>query len=238
VSTEPRWAVAAIFSEDPKAFQVKKTQRSFAVAYKSGRRKLDANPTSIWGNMDLKSVARDVEEEAMPSLPEGLKMDEAGLNVQLPSVVSPQPLLTPPDATATTAEDSKGMIMANDTDTINDVEAPAQEDAPVAAKKQRKPRAKKNSVVATTAESAPAGTDGRKKRGRKPRVSVDPTPVEPAAPKPAPTPDRIADDAATSAGDEMADLLQLEAENQKLRKMLAEKLRAENADLRKKLNLD
>jgi hypothetical protein len=237
VSTEPRWAVAAIFSEDPKAFQVKKTQRSFAVAYKSGRRKLDANPTSIWGNMDLKSVARDVEEEAMPSLPEGLKMDEAGLNVQLPSVVSPQPLLTPPDATATTAEDSKGMIMANDTDTINDVEAPAQEDAPVAAKKQRKPRAKRTSVVATTAEGT-AGTDGRKKRGRKPRVSVDPTPVEPAAPKLAPTPDRIADDAATSAGDEMADLLQLEAENQKLRKMLAEKLRAENADLRKKLNLD
>jgi hypothetical protein len=36
----------------------------------------------------------------------------------------------------------------------------------------------------------------------------------------------------------MTDLLQLEAENQKLRKLLAEKLRAENADLRKKLKLD
>ena len=42
----------------------------------------------------------------------------------------------------------------------------------------------------------------------------------------------------TSAGDEMADLLQLEEENQRLRKQLAEKLRAENADLRKKLNLN
>jgi hypothetical protein len=216
---------------------VKKTQRSFAVAYKSGRRKLDAKPNSIWGNMDLKSVARDVEEEAMPLLPEGLKMDEAGLDVQVPSVVSPQPLLTPPDATATTAEEPKGMIMADDTDTMNDVEAPAQGEAPVAVKKQRKPRAKKTSVAATTAESATAGTDGPKKRGRKPRVSVDSTPVGHAAPKLAPTPDRIADDAATLAGDEMADLLQLEAENQKLRKMLAEKLRAENADLRKKLNL-
>ncbi|KQQ78136.1 transcriptional regulator [Rhizobium sp. Leaf321] len=217
---------------------MKKTQRSFAVAYKSGRRKLDANPTSIWGNMDLKSVARDVEEEAMPLLPEGLKADEAGLDVQLPSVEPPQPLLTPSDATPTTAEEPKEMIMADDTDTINDVEAPAPEEAPVAVKKQRKPRAKKTSVVATTAESATAGTDGPKKRGRKPRVSKDTTPVEPAAPKLAPTPDRIADDAAASADDEMADLLQLEAENQKLRKMLAEKLRTENADLRKKLNLD
>jgi len=216
---------------------VKKTQRNFAVEYKSGRRKLDAKPNSIWGNMDLKSVARDVEEEAMPLLPEGLKADEADLYVLVPSVEPPQPLLTPPDATPNTAEEPKGILMADAIETMNDVEAPAQEDAPVAVKKQRKPRSKKISVVATTAEGT-AGTDGRKKRGRKPRVSVDPTPVEPAAPKLAPTPDRIADDAATSAGDEMADLLQLEAENQKLRKMLAEKLRAENADLRKKLNLD
>jgi hypothetical protein len=217
---------------------VKKTQSNFAVEYKSGRRKLDAKPTSIWGNMDLKSVTRDVEEEAMPLLPEGLKADEAGLDVQLPSAEPPQPLLTPPDATPTTAEEPKGMMMADDTDTINDAEATGLEEAPVAAKKQRKPRAKKTSVVATTAESATAGTDGPKKRGRKPRVSVDPTPVEPTAQNPAPNPEQIADDAATSAGDEMADLLQLEAENQKLRKMLAEKLRAENADLRKKLNLD
>jgi len=174
----------------------------------------------------------------MPLLPEGLKMVESGLDVQLPSVEPPQILLTPPDAAPTTAEEPKGMIMADDTDTMNDVEAPAQEDAPVAAKKQRKPRAKKTSVVVTTAESATSGTDGPKKRGRKPRVSNDTTPVEPATPKLAPKAEQIVDDAATSAGDEMADLLQLEAENQKLRKMLAEKLRAENADLRKKLNLD
>jgi hypothetical protein len=215
---------------------VKKPQRSFAVAYKSGRRKLDGKPTSIWGNMDLKSVTRDVEEEAIPLLPEGLKADEAVLAILGP-VEPPQPLSTPPEATPTTAEEPKGMIMADNTDTMNDVEVPAQEDAPVAAKKQRKPRAKKISDVASTAERATGGTDGPKKRGRKPRVSVGPTPVEPTAQNSASNPEQITDDAATSAGDEMADLLQLEAENQKLRKMLAEKLRAENADLRKKLNL-
>ncbi|WP_028004212.1 transposase [Sinorhizobium meliloti] len=41
-----------------------------------------------------------------------------------------------------------------------------------------------------------------------------------------------------AAGDEMADLVQLEEENQRLRKRLAEKLRAENAELRKRLGLE
>lgn len=50
-------------------------------------------------------------------------------------------------------------------------------------------------------------------------------PVEQTDPKPAP------------AGDELADLVQLEQENLRLRKTLAEKLRAENADLRKRLGL-
>ncbi len=39
-------------------------------------------------------------------------------------------------------------------------------------------------------------------------------------------------------GDELADFVQLEEENQRLRKLLAEKLRAENAELRKRLGLD
>jgi hypothetical protein len=41
-----------------------------------------------------------------------------------------------------------------------------------------------------------------------------------------------------SAIDEMADLIQLEEENKSLRRNLADKLRAENADLRKRLGLD
>jgi putative transposase len=41
-----------------------------------------------------------------------------------------------------------------------------------------------------------------------------------------------------SASDGFAELVEIEAENQRLRKLLSEKLRAENADLRKKLGLD
>ncbi|MDX0500718.1 transposase [Sinorhizobium medicae] len=39
-------------------------------------------------------------------------------------------------------------------------------------------------------------------------------------------------------GDELADLVELEEENQKLRRRLAEKLRGENAELRTRLGLD
>jgi putative transposase len=66
---------------------------------------------------------------------------------------------------------------------------------------------------------APKGVikvDGRKTRSKRAELSVT-TPI--------------------AAMDEMADLLQLEEENKRLRKTLAEKLRAENADLRKRLGL-
>ncbi|MGO7924783.1 transcriptional regulator, partial [Rhizobium ruizarguesonis] len=44
---------------------MKKVQSSFAVEYRSGRRKLNSKPNSIWGDNDLKSVARDLQDEAM-----------------------------------------------------------------------------------------------------------------------------------------------------------------------------
>lgn len=46
------------------------------------------------------------------------------------------------------------------------------------------------------------------------------------------------DDKTRPAGDELADLVQLEKENSRLRQLLADKLRAENAELRKRLGLD
>ena len=51
-------------------------------------------------------------------------------------------------------------------------------------------------------------------------------------------PRRPASSKAVSGGHELAELVQLEAENQKLRGQLAEKLRAENVELRKRLGLE
>lgn len=89
-----------------------------------------------------------------------------------------------------------------------------------AVKKTRAKRGSKN----VAAEVKPAGRRG----GRKAKVPVE------AAIESAPQPSS----SVTAGREEMEDLLQLEQENQRLRKLLAEKLRAENVDLRKRLGLD
>ena len=132
--------------------------------------------------------------------------------------------------------------MADENDTITDADAPAAA-APDVPKKQRKPRAKKASAEMGTVEAAtePAAAlnapAGKQRRGRKAKsdggaLKAKRAPVK-RGPKAVPT---VAVPS-PAAIDEMADLLQLEEENRRLRKLLAEKLRTENADLRKRLNL-
>lgn len=143
--------------------------------------------------------------------------------------------------------------MADENDTMTTTDAPSVAETPIMPKKQHQPRAKKVSPQGASVTDAvePAGTSAgapeKQKRGRKAK-SIEGTgtaklaPVKrapmalPAAPL-APTAPALPT-AAAEASDEMADLLQLEEENQRLRKLLAEKLRAENADLRKRLKLD
>jgi hypothetical protein len=79
---------------------------------------------------------------------------------------------------------------------------------------------------------------GKQKRGRKAKLVDNFSPAKRTAVKRAPRAVQAAPAVPAVPSDEMADILQLEAENQRLRKLLAEKLRAENADLRKRLKLD
>ncbi|MBY3259646.1 transcriptional regulator [Rhizobium laguerreae] len=225
---------------------MKKVQRSFAVEYKSGRRKLDTRPNSIWGNMDLKSVARDLEEEALPFLSGSSQSGKSNNEMSLPEPDEADALLTPPLRASTTASDTQEMSMADETDTATSADAPIVVEAPIAPKKQRKPRAKKAAALETasadtTAEPAAAlagVAGGVKRRGRKTKVIEAAASAKRAPVRRAPKTVQAAAPAPMTAIDEMADLLQLEEENQRLRKLLAEKLRAENADLRKRLKLD
>ncbi|MDU0364318.1 transcriptional regulator [Rhizobium sp. 25PS6] len=225
---------------------MKKVQRSFAVEYKSGRRKLDTRPNSIWGNMDLKSVARDLEEEALPFLSGSSQSGKSNNEMSLPEPDEADALLTPPLGASTTASDTQEMSMADETDTATSADAPIVVETPIAPKKQRKPRAKKAAALETasadtTAEPAAAlagVAGGVKRRGRKTKVIEAAASAKRAPVRRAPKAVQAAAPAPMTAIDEMADLLQLEEENQRLRKLLAEKLRAENADLRKRLKLD
>lgn len=129
--------------------------------------------------------------------------------------------------------------------------APTSDAAPANAPKENKTRAPRKSktiaeVAASTSVSATAKkTRGRRKNTEEGDVIASATPV--AAKKvasaklaqktqPAKRGPRKAE-AAMPASDDFADLLKLEEENQKLRKALSDKLRAENADLRRKLGM-
>lgn len=106
-----------------------------------------------------------------------------------------------------------------------------------APKRPRTPRAKKPTAEA---KAKPSRSKAAKAAGgSKQRVEGTPaSSAEPATAKRRAAKEPVAViDAPVSAADEMAELLQLEEENSRLRKSLAEKLRAENASLRKKLGL-
>lgn len=136
--------------------------------------------------------------------------------------------------------------MADDTDTANDIDSetakvlPTETEEP---KKRRGPRRKPSSEAsgvesAVSGSAKPAAKRGRPKATGGDRAGTGDRRAKgaaPAHPVPAPvseTPDVVA------PIDEMEDLLQLEHENRRLRKLLSEKLREENASLRKRLGLE
>lgn len=216
---------------------MKKIQRSFAVEYKSGRRKTGPKSNSIWGNMDLKSVAQDVQEEAMPFLPSEPRTGSSVVQASLPGADQARPLLTLPVGQQTTASVEQEIAMADENDVTRDADAPAAA-APDVLKRPRKPRANKRSTGSPPERATVSGAAAGKKRGRKARSDEDTSSVERPSLKRGRQGGQAAIAVPTAAIDEMMDLLQLEEENQRLRKLLAEKLRSENADLRKRLNLD
>ncbi|MBY2967336.1 transcriptional regulator [Rhizobium leguminosarum] len=219
---------------------MKKVQRSFAVEYKSGRRKLNSKPNSIWGDTDLKSVAQDLQDEAMPFM--SLTPEARSSELLVAREEQAGPLLTLPIGQETNASALQETTMADENATMINADTPAAA-APDVPKKVRKPRAKKavpeTASVAVSVQPAAASnaTAGKQKRGRKAKSDEGATSARRAPVKRAPRAVQTATAPSVAAVDEFADLLQLEEENQKLRKLLAEKLRAENADLRKRLNL-
>ncbi|WP_105373400.1 transcriptional regulator [Neorhizobium huautlense] len=219
---------------------MKKVQRNFAVEYRSGRRKLNSNPNSIWGDMDLKSVAQDLQDEAMPFLPETSEVSSTGMSFNGEQQAAA--LLTPPIEQETNASALQETLMADENNTMTDADTPATA-TPDVPKKERKPRARKAApeTASATVSPQPAAASNaaavKPKRGRKAKSEEAAASAKRAPVKRAPKAVQAATAPSVAAVDEFADLLQLEEENQRLRKQLAEKLRAENADLRKRLNL-
>lgn len=109
----------------------------------------------------------------------------------------------------------------------------------------RKPKVAAEAAVSTSVSAPVKKTRGPGKRKVQdsavaPAVAVVEKKASPAKPagkaQPAKRGPRKVE-AKAPATDDFADLLKLEEENQKLRKALSDKLRSENADLRKKLGV-
>lgn len=134
------------------------------------------------------------------------------------------------------------MADENITEIIAEATTPADIVAP---KKRRGPQPKKVALAATSegpATSARPKGSGRKK-GTANNASAqtqarDRTATRNAVKEnPGPKAKKQSAETAAPSIDEVTDLLQLEEENARLRKALAEKLKAENADLRKRLGI-
>ena len=223
----------------PEASRVKKVKRSFAVEYKSGRRRPDNKAKSIWGDLDLKSVARNLQDEEMPALPDNPQDNQSGKEMSFVGEEQAAALLTLPREQETNVAALQETRMADENNTMTDADTPAVA-APDVVKKERKARARKAAPETVSAQPAAASNAAadKPKRGRKAKSEQGATTAKRVPVKRAPKAVQAATAPSVAATvDEFADLLQLEEENQRLRKLLAEKLRAENADLRKRLNL-
>ncbi|KJF70108.1 hypothetical protein, partial [Agrobacterium arsenijevicii] len=149
---------------------MKKTNRSFTVEYKNGRRKAERKPNSIWGDLDLKSVARQANEAAF-SLPGHGDASQVGQPEGQNS--STEPMLTPAMAQQNNELATEEIPMTDESETVTETNMPAPIVAPAAPVKQRKPRTAKAAVQADPSEVAGAasesieGTADKPRRGRK-----------------------------------------------------------------------
>jgi hypothetical protein len=209
---------------------MRKPPRNFVVEFKSGSRRPAKKPASIWGNVDLKAIALAVKEDASGQIlqanAESANSAPQTREETLTKTIEPPKTVLPPQEEHMAEETAPVKSAENAPETATLIAEPARrrgrQAKPVApktaagdekattTKAARKPRAAKSEL----AESAMvAAKPPRKTRTSKEAVAAVDTPAEHG----------------------MTDLLQLEEENQTLRKQLAEKLRAENADLRKRL---
>ncbi len=219
---------------------MKRPQMDFVVEYKGGSRRQPQRPTSIWGNLDLKSISRDLQVDAasndslLPTNQSGHYPDEKQ------ETVAP---LTAAQHLPKTGVPMQEEYMAEEATTVSPNGVAENNTSPAPEpKKRRGTRAKNQSLSAAsdsaTGEAAAASNPKIAKSPRVKKAKSDPSTTKASTKQPRkPRESKAAVTASSTAvsGDEFADLLQLEEENRSLRKQLAEKLRSENADLRRRL---
>jgi hypothetical protein len=192
---------------------MKPSQPRFTVEYKSGRRQPKTQAISIWGNVDLQALAREVEDQSSHLF--GANRP-AVQEATTPSAASSEPVA---------ARELVVEEIALEAHSVDPVVDSAESAAPA------------SSVVEEIAEPAPTAIElptevivkVAKKTPRK-RIVQTRVPVTKAAGERRRPPASV-----EAASDSVDDLDALDAENKRLRQMLANQLRAENAELERML---
>ncbi|ACP21617.1 conserved hypothetical protein (plasmid) [Sinorhizobium fredii NGR234] len=197
---------------------MKTPQRRFVVEFKSGRRQPKAQTKSIWGDTDLKALARDVEETASHLF----NSDEA---LGTPDSVEPR-LADPVDAEPVNGlADDAGVALAA---------IPIADGAEVEISKHHGADHPAEAVVQgreiqPTAQPRTTGTETPRRRAKR-------APAQTIAQNSKPGhKDRDAQIGSVDNPVSRDELAALDADNKRLKRLLAERLREQNLWLNKKL---
>lgn len=190
------WAVPTI-SISNTAEDMKRPQRSFVVEIKSGRRQSAQRKTGIWGDIDLKSLSREVDDETLVGVPAKDPDQVAGTSDVEPVSIASE---------AVSRSGSEKTEAAARVPASTDDDPPADAAGGVSENKQ----------VSTSLGQTPKA---RRKRISSSAILEDVTGRN----------DEVRDGA--PSGEFSDELAALEIENRRLKSLLAEQLRAENAQL-------
>ncbi|SFT58186.1 hypothetical protein [Mesorhizobium sp. YR577] len=226
--------------------KMKRPQRDFVVEIKSSRRLAKSKPGSIWGSLDLKAHAADVEDL--------LRTDDGGAVVQGSIEVasaSDKPDDLQNGSVVPSAIQQKDSGPENTEEPANDpkpndhygLRAVADDVKPtmISTAVERKGGA---SLAASETSSKKTIAKSRRRVGGVPQTAQKNKPVSESSP--------VRDDGLAGSSkaeknvasrptgkearrDLAEDLVELEVENRHLKKLLADKLRKENAELKRKL---
>ncbi len=194
---------------------MKTPQRSFVVEFKSGRRQSKTRTNSIWGDTDLKAVAREVEDK----VPHLFKSDEAPGTPEADEAAPTAPV------TANFANEPAGndisdqAALASADGTEIEIAKQHESDCPATEAVAQVQDSQQTSQPTTTSKRTP-----RKRVGRRPTHATTHSSMA-ALEDPKTAADPISFD----------EVAALDAENKRLKRLLAEQLQTQNLQLKKML---
>lgn len=212
---------------------MKRAHKNFIVEYKGGNRRSADKPTSIWGNLDLKSISEDVENELHSNMRRPAAEIGARSETQQAPAVERQHSDLPLQVKAVEQGAEPRTELGMRSDISPAIEETKDESVPKSTDAHTVPAA---AVAEAATSNLSKSAEKKRPRAQKPKSPTsDPVTTKYKPRKSAARSEVSLLPPFLAIEEERAELQQLEDENRRLRTLLVEKLRAENAFLRRRL---